>query len=95
MTQQERDERLNNLDRGYHERMQGYEQKMDDIKSRAQEKQDKGEDISADVDEYKKVKAQQDKEVDEWKENRQKVYDDYEKDHESEREKDYGEEEEK
>lgn len=98
MTKQERDERLNNIDQGYHQRMDDYEQKMDDIKERAQEKQDRGEDISADVEEYKSVKAQQDKEVDEWKENRQKVYDEYEKDHEAEQEQDreqeYDEEEE-
>lgn len=94
MTKQERDERLNNIDQGYHQRMQDYEQKMDDIKERAQEKQDRGEDISADVEEYDKVKAQQDKEVEEWRDNRQQVYDEYEKDHEAEQEKNYDEEEE-
>lgn len=92
MTEQERDEKLNNIDRGYHQSMQEYEQKMDEIKSRAQEKQDRGEDISAEVEEYKNVKASQDRRVDEWAQDRQNVYDEYAKDKESEQEKDVEEE---
>lgn len=95
MTKQERDERLNTIDQGYHQRIQGYEQRMDDIRERAQEKQDRGEDISADVEEYRNVKAQQDREVDEWRENRQKVFAEYEKEHGAEQEMEYYEEEEK
>lgn len=93
MTKQERDERLNNLDQGYHQRMDGYERKLDDIKSRAQEKQSKGEDIKAEVDEYEKVKSQQDKEVGDWQENREKVCEEYKKSNETEQEKDCEEEE--
>lgn len=92
MTTQERDERLFNIDRGYHLRAQGYEQKLDDIKQRAQEKQAKGENIQAELDEYKEVKDLYDKEVDEWKDNRQKVYNEYGKDHEVEKDKYYEEE---
>lgn len=94
MTIQERDERLFNIDRGYHLRAQNYEQKLNDIKQRAQEKQAKGEDIQADIDEYKEVKGLYDRNVIEWKENRQKVYDEYGKDHEVEKDKYYEEEKE-
>ena len=94
MTTQERDERLFNIDRGYHLRAQGYEQQLNDIKQRAQEKQAKGEDIKAEVDEYNKVKAVYDKEVIEWKDNRQKVYKEYGKDKEVEKDKYYEEEKE-
>lgn len=92
MTEKERDEKLETIDRGYHQRAYNYEQKLDEIRSRAQEKQDRGEDISAEVKEFEDVKELEDKNFDEWKENRQKVFDEYEKDHEFEQDKDYEQE---
>ena len=89
MTEQERDARLETIDRGYHQRSSDYEQRMDEIRERAQEKQDKGEDISAEVKEFEGLKSLQDRNFEEWKENRQKVWDEYGKELEAEQEKDF------
>ena len=92
MTEQERDARLEVIDRGYYQRSSDYEQRMEEIRERAQEKQDKGEDISAEIKEFEGLKNLEDRNFEEWKENRQKVWDEYGKEHEAEQEMDYEQE---
>lgn len=92
MTEKERDEKLETINRGYHQRASDYEQRMDEIRYRAQEKQDKGEDISAEINEFEGLKNLADRNFEEWKKNRQKVWDEYGKEREFEREKDYEQE---
>lgn len=65
---------------------------MDEIREQPQKKQDRGEDISAEIKEFKGLKKLEDRNFEEWKENRQKIWDEYGKSQEAEQEMDYEQE---
>ena len=88
----ERDARLSEMDHSYQQRQYEVENEKEKVKAQAAEKQAKGEDVSAEVDQYKEYNAQQDRNFDDYKADREQVYSYYENEMQSaeqEEENDY------
>lgn len=75
--QQERDTKLYEMDHAYQSRQNEIENEKAQVKAQAEAKQAKGENCSAEVNRYNELSAQQDKNFDDYKAERQQVYDYY------------------
>lgn len=74
----ERDSRLSELEHNYNQRQNDLENERSKVKQQAEEKQANGQDCSAEIERYKELGAQQDKNFDEYKYNREQVCEQYE-----------------
>lgn len=91
--QKEKDQRLEQMHNDFRSRMDQLESDKEDIKSKAQEKANRGENISAEVEQYREKNALQGREVDWQKQAGDQVatyYDEQIKDAEAQEENDNG-----
>lgn len=75
--EKERDAKLSEMDHNYQQRQSDLENEKSKVREQAEEKRSKGEDCSAEIDRYKELSSQQDKNFDEYKANREQVYNSY------------------
>lgn len=74
----ERDSKLSDMEHNYNQRQYDLENERSKVKQEAEEKQANGQDCSAEINRYKELGAQQDKNYDEYKYNREQIYESYE-----------------
>jgi|P1105metagenome_2_1110788.scaffolds.fasta_scaffold01760_8 chromosome segregation ATPase len=91
----ERDQRLSQMEHEYRGRQNDVEAQKEEVKSQAQEKQSRGEDASAEVQKYHDYEKVQDRNFDNYAEAREKVWGDYqgkinEAEQQEENDNDYG-----
>lgn len=92
--QRQRDEELSKMEHAYRARQEEVEREKEEIKSRAQEKVDKGQDASQEVKEYDEKKAVQDYYFDHYQSDRDQVYAYYENEINNEQDKEQDNEQE-
>lgn len=75
--EKERDTQLSEMDHSYQRRQNDLENEKNRIKKLAEEKQTKGEDCTAEIERYKELNCQQEKEFDDYKNNCEQIYNYY------------------
>ena len=77
IVRKERDAKLSEIDHNYQQRQSDLENEKKKVLDQAKEKQAKGEDISPETNRYNNLSSQQDQNFDQYKANRQNVYNEY------------------
>ena len=77
IVRKERDAKLSEIDHNYQQRQNDLENEKKKVLDQAKEKQAKGEDISPEINRYNNLSSQQGQNFDQYKANRQNVYNEY------------------